>query len=287
MVKISDASKLYVGSSLASKAYVGTNLVWPASDAFTTWKAAVVAAGGSVSGTPTTGREKVIRDLISGLQTDGIWAKLDRLWLLAAENTQSALIDLVARDQATAVSTPAFTTDRGYAGNGSSSYIDTTFNASTQGAQYVLNNAHMGVWDNTSRGDATTAQTGAYDGSGLCDLLTYTSVFGPLGLTFRLNGGGATLTSSPSSGFFIAQRATATALEGFRNGTSVGTAAASASISVPNCSFFICSRSDNGTSVIPSTDQIAAVSYGASFTSTQAANYYTRMRTYMTAVGVP
>jgi hypothetical protein len=70
------------------------------------WAAAVVAAGGSVSGTLTSGRKKLINDLIMGLMADGVWSKLDRLWLFAAENSQSALIDIKGAVSATAVNTP-------------------------------------------------------------------------------------------------------------------------------------------------------------------------------------
>ena len=51
--------------------------------------------------------------------TDGVWAKLDQIWIFAAENAKSALIDL--KGLATATSTggiaPSFTADRGYTGN--------------------------------------------------------------------------------------------------------------------------------------------------------------------------
>jgi hypothetical protein len=284
MTVLNTANKLYVGTSLVSKAYAGTNLVWPTLSDADRWANVVVAAGGTVSGT----RKGHVNTLIEGLKTDGVWAKLDRIWIFAAENAKSALIDL--KGLATATSTggiaPSFTADRGYTGNAAGGYIDTSFVPATNGVTYTLNSAHMAVWDNTNRAAATEAQTGCNDGVGLCDLLSYTGVFGPVGLGFRLNGGGAALTSGQSNGFFIAQRTASNALEGFLNGTSTGTGTA-ASASPPTVAFYVCARNDNGTPVIPTNDQVSATSYGGSLTSTQAANYYTRMRTYMTAVGVP
>jgi hypothetical protein len=286
MTKLNTANKIYSGTSIASKVYAGTNLVWPAANPVTAWVAAVVAAGGTVSG----GRQTLVGSLISGLQTDGIWAKLDRIWVFAAENKQSALIDLKALGQGIENGNPfppTFTADRGYTGvPGANTYINTTFVPSTQGVQYILNSAHIGIWDNTDRAAATEDQTGASDPVSLADMLVYTAVFGPVGLAFRLNGGGAALTSSPSNGFFIGQRTGASAVEGFRNGASVGTGS-TASTTVPTTAFWVLTMNNNGALANSTADEIAAVSYGGSLTSTQIANFYTRMRTYMTAVGVP
>src|SRR5215813_10721680 len=107
------------------------------------WINAVVLNGGSVS----RQRAMLVDDLIVGLKADGIWTKLDRLWLFAAENAKTALTDLVGLTLATAVSSPTFTIDKGYAGNGTSSYIDTGFNTSTSGVNFTLNTSHLAVWD--------------------------------------------------------------------------------------------------------------------------------------------
>ena len=58
-------------------------------------------------------RRTLVDALIRGLKTDGVWSKLDRLWLFAAENATSALVDVKEGRLATAVSSPTFTTDRG------------------------------------------------------------------------------------------------------------------------------------------------------------------------------
>jgi hypothetical protein len=68
-----------------------TPLGVPLDQATIDWIAAVVTAGGTVS----TPRGIVVNTFILGLMTDGIWSKLDRLWLLAAENSQSALFYIV------------------------------------------------------------------------------------------------------------------------------------------------------------------------------------------------
>jgi hypothetical protein len=126
------------------------------------WIAAVVAAGGTVSGDATSGRRKVVNDLIVALKAATLWTRLDRLWIFAAENQPSALVDMVALDLATVSGhAPTFTADNGYAGNGSSTYVDTTFNPATQSTNFTLNSGHIAVWDNTNRAqDAALAACG-------------------------------------------------------------------------------------------------------------------------------
>src|SRR5262245_61114005 len=102
------------------------------------WAQFVVLSGGTVS----TARLNLVGTLIQGLKADGIWTKLDLLYLYAAENTISARVDIVRRTLPGIVGSPTFTADRGYAGTDvdpATNYLGTGFNASTFGGQYSLN----------------------------------------------------------------------------------------------------------------------------------------------------
>jgi hypothetical protein len=112
------------------------------------WRAAVIAGGGTVSAP----RLLLVGALAVSLKSAGVWTSLDRLWLLAAENTQSALIDIKAVAPSTAVAAPGFTVDRGYQGNGTTAYIDSGFNwqvPSIGANHYVQDSAGFGVWCET------------------------------------------------------------------------------------------------------------------------------------------
>lgn len=227
------------------------------------WADAVVAAGGTVS----YPRRILVDNLIKGLKTDGIWTKLDRLWLLAAENQKSALIDLVGRSTATLVSVPPFTPDLGYTCDSAVAYVDTGFVPATHGVNYTLNAAHVSVWSLTS------AQSGQYTGNaGQTNIFTAY----PDGNTYiriNNNAGGAGPNSN-GSGFFLGVRTSASAVTGYRNGgviinTGDGTLAL-----------------DTGTWSLLDR-QIAATSLGGTMSGADSTNYYNRLRTYMTAVGVP
>jgi hypothetical protein len=227
--------------------------------------------------------------LIAGLTADGIFAKLDRLWIFAQATEALALVDLVASATATAVNSPTFTANRGYAGNGSTSYVDSNYNPSTQGTHFQLNSASLSIWSNTSRGpNSVVVATGAYDGTSIADLWLYGDSGGTTGVLLRLNRDTAGLTklNSTSQGFFTTNRSTSTASQAYYNGASLGSDA-TVSTAVPNNTMFICARHDVGAGSQFSTDQICCAAIGGSLSSTDVLNFYNRLRTYMTAVGVP
>ena len=221
--------------------------------ATTAWVGAVVASGGTVSGA----RQTLVNTLIVGLKADGIWTKLDRLWIFAAENSFSAVIDLVALAEALA-SGVTFTPNRGYAGNGSSSFVRSFFRPATDGVAWTLNSAHIAVWDNTDRAEADTVATGVYD-STLGPSGTYSDLtpFYVIGMRSRINGTTATiLDNSTSQGFFIGQRNDGSTIEYFYSGVSIGTAV-SAATGVVDLPMYICARDDDTSPAFFSTDQIS------------------------------
>ncbi len=239
------------------------------------WAAAVVSAGGTVSGA----RKILVNSLIAGLQSDSVWTKLDRIWLFAAENTQSALIDLKATATATAVSSPTFTTDRGYAGTGTS-YLNLGFNPSTASTpNYVRNDAHWGHWSRTA-----AAQTnGSYSGTSN----SFTVFMDSGGVKFmRINDNGSSISlpsSNATDGFFVASRNGASSTRMYKNGTSFATPNA-ASVVVDNFNFYVGWIGDTGGN--KTTIQTAAFTIGSNMQGgSDAANLYSRLQTYMTAVG--
>ncbi len=246
------------------------------------WVAAVVANGGSVS----AARQATVGTLLAGLQTDGVWTKLDRLWIFAAENSQSALTDMSsAHTLAAVVAAPTFTIDRGYAGNGSTSYVNTTFNPATQGTNYKLNTASVHCWDNSNRAGANLVQIGSDNGTDYITIATF-----GLGSTTLLNinelAAGNTGASANSIGFFSLNRSAAAAIQSYQNGASIGSGTTSASV-IPSFAVFVGARNSSGTAGLFSTDQMSAAALGGSLSAGETLLFYNRLRTYMTAVGVP
>jgi hypothetical protein len=85
--------------------------------------------------------------LVIDLKAGGIWDKLDTFAVFATDGSSDfALIDWKRLTQYTAVNSPSFTTNRGFKGNGTSSYIDTNYIPSTIGNNYSVNDASFGYW---------------------------------------------------------------------------------------------------------------------------------------------
>ena len=85
--------------------------------------------------------------LLSSLKTSGVWSKLDTFANFATDgSTQFALIDWKRLTQYTAILSPTFTTNEGFTGNGTSSYISTNFNPTIGTNKYLLNNASRYIY---------------------------------------------------------------------------------------------------------------------------------------------
>ena len=97
--------------------------------------------------------------LLKSLKTDGIFAKLDGLWVFATNgDSDFATYNWIdsSKFQATKVSSPTFTTNVGFNGDGTSSHVslnlDTT---SSDVTKYTQNSASFGVysWDDIESSD--------------------------------------------------------------------------------------------------------------------------------------
>jgi hypothetical protein len=274
MAVINTADKIYAGASLASKAYQGTVQVWPPVSAFETetaaWESAVVAAGGAVS----SGRKTTVDTLIKGLKTDGVWTKLERLWLFAAENGPSSWKDLTTASNASLINSPSFTTDRGYTGNGTNAYIDSNFNLSTA-TKFVQNSACIFAWSNTSG-----AEPKAIAGTGN----TVNTIYPNYGGTsyMAVNSTANTQDTAPGSvGLFSITRSGSNATAIYYNGGLIVVGADPSSPPV-NSNLLFLSESSTFTA-----RQVCCGGAGAHLTATDQSNLYNKLRTYMTAVGVP
>jgi len=115
---------------------------------------------------PSTAFKIAINTLVLTLKSDGNWARLDRLWIHGVESQQHARISLVnpTSTAITEVNSPAWTANFGYATNGSNQYLNTNYNASTNGVNYLLDSSSFGFYGNIS-GIALGYSMGCNDGT--------------------------------------------------------------------------------------------------------------------------
>lgn len=253
----------------------------PANAETTTWVNAVVGDGGTVS----AGRQTIVDNLITSLKGSGHWANTDRLWLFGAENTQSALRDIKTTALASVVNAPTFTANQGYAGNGTSSYVDSGAVLTAMTA-YTLNAASLFTYIRTSR---TTGQAYAHgvvgaNGQPAQLFINYTS-----NNNFNsINNGNATGgTDINVQGGWVATRVGANDFRNFQKGVQTGpTETLSAAVAVPTTrSVYVGARNNNGTADNFSADQFSILGIGGGFNTTDAPLLDAAINSYMTSLG--
>jgi hypothetical protein len=144
---------------LATHGIIGSSIVQFAFDA--DYQAVLDYATTQGYTLPSAGQQTLQNQLVLDLKAGGVWSKLDTFAVFATDgNIDFALIDWIRLTQYTAVNSPTFTTNVGFQGNGTSSYVDTNFNPSTSGVNYTLNDASRYFFPH-----AFGASSGVMDGS--------------------------------------------------------------------------------------------------------------------------
>jgi hypothetical protein len=236
-------------------------------------------AGGNEGGNATN-----ISPLICGLVVDGVWSKLDAFYVFAQQNQADALLNLVGTSYtATLSGAPAFV---GYVGfgpfPGGSTAVASNFNPATAvSPNYVQDSASFGVWSKTivvedvsQMGTTAASQAGE---SNIFNDYTDGQFYG------TINGSTAIATAPGTVGFYEAERTSSSATTLYFNGVSQATSA-NATAPPQNAAFYV------GIALggpLGSGQVLSEADIGASLGATGQLALYNRLRTYMTAVGIP
>lgn len=111
---------------------------------------------------PDGSRRKLIDQTIRSLKNYGIWPKIACLYMLAAHIEQAAGLNWIAPGTFTlGVGTvPAFAVDRGYTGNGTTSYANSLWNPVAVAGIFAQDSHHLFAYSNTDPGDSTASVVG-------------------------------------------------------------------------------------------------------------------------------
>jgi len=227
---------------------------------------------------PDDARKALIDQLVGELKTDGIWTKLDWLSLLAAHAEQAGRLNAKNPTKAlTAVSAPTFTVDRGFAGNGTSSYLDFGEQFDAIGNNFAQNSASLGAWCNEGTGTTSVFHV-ASTGTGVIEI---SAQAGGGSEAFKVNDAvvDSARTSVSKLGHRTASRIGATVKRAFFNGVRVADLT-TASSATPDGNGWLLRRGTNF-----SADRLAAAYFGGGLTDTDVANMHTHLNTYLTAIG--
>ena len=226
---------------------------------------------------PNEARRELINDTIVALKGNGVWAKNDLLYVMAAHDEQAARLNWKnpGANTLTPVNGPAFTIDNGFQGNGVNTKLLPGVTLAAIGSNYLQNSAHLAIWSRTNN----TNNAGEIGG----ETNTIAQVRARLlsgEAAYRINAGtGGAVAVADSLGMYLGNRSAAAAEQLYKNGAfifsdadaSVPLTAAALEILVGNTLF---------------TDrQVAFASAGGSLSAQEAYNYYLVMMAYMIEVG--
>ena len=253
---------------------------------YTNAEAATLVA--AMSSAPDDTRKGVIDTCIGAIKTAGVWTKLDCLWIRAAHDSQAALLDWKRLSDSTAVNSPTFTTDRGFTGDGSTSYINTNFTPSTDGVNYIRDSASMGAYLNAGTDTAVSGPNsiGVSTASHQARIEPWRSSTPGATVRSRVNTLTATTVGTVTTryGLTAINRSGGSAEQVYRNGSSIGTSAV-ASTGLCNIDVYELGQNNAGSLGGASDNRIAASFVGGSLTSTEHADLFTAIEAYLDAVG--
>lgn len=236
---------------------------------------------------PAATRKGQIDTLIRRLKIAGLWTKFDILYLLAAHDAQAARLNWIAdAHNLTAVSSPTFTEDRGYAGNGSTSYLDTGWAPST-GPNFTLNSASLGVYVNagTDDGAATRVAAGCISsGAGAIVIprsQTTNKLRGRINASASVDSTGSAATIL---GLSCLTRTDASNVNLYRNGA-LDSTVSSASASMPAIALAILANNNAGVIANFSDARVAFAFAGAGLSAADIAAINTLVLAYLTPIG--
>lgn len=230
---------------------------------------------------PSDALKIIINTAIRDLKLYGIWNKLDFLAVYAMHTEQAALLDWKDYINHTNVNGMTFTAYSGFSYDASIAtvYVNSNFNPSTNGVNYTVNDAMLGVWIEDRGDTAGTAIMGArLSGQYASYLVKSTALFGTIN-TSDIN----ILNIKPWNwGLTLGQRESSSIIRGVVN-ASLGNAVSQASGRPTDRVLWIRGAQSYTTPGFSMSLFRASVA-GASLTETEHQNFYSVMNAYMAAV---
>lgn len=224
-------------------------------------------------------------NLICGLVTDGVWSKLDAMWVLLAPDVTTAVLNLVSSSfPLTKTGTITFTAYAGVVGDASTGFYDTGFTPSTSGTNFVVNSATFGACQSNNR---TTGQNWASGGNLTSNanvrmVPNFNGSFAVVGM----NDGNFTPANSNAQGLFAVDRSGLSLSTLYKNGTSIGTDAINSNSLAATTIYLLAENNGSNVAQTFSGDTVTIAFLAGSLGATLQGNLQTRVNTYMSAYSV-
>jgi hypothetical protein len=218
------------------------------------------------------------------LKAMSLYTKFDRLWVLANEDTTAALMCIKSLSVATAVAGPTFTAGQGYAGNGTTSYLNTNFVLSTDAVNFTRNSGAMSIYNRTN--SAFKFFDAAVESGGYSLFIAAKNWFDntSLGNANAAFAGNISIADATSNGLYVISRTGAGAQELYKNGASLASNT-SASVALPAFAPFVGCNNSGGVAASFNDRQHSLVSFSSGMDDTEAAAFDTIVDTLKADIG--
>jgi len=229
---------------------------------------------------PSSGQQTLQNQLVVDLKDGGIWSKLDTFAVFATDgDSDFALIDWKRLTDYTAVNSPAFTSNQGFQGNATSSYINTNFNLDVNKVNYALNSASIGVYDlNNQSGNFIfgAAESVTIRTSGNWNSTTNKFT--------RINDGssGFPSTNITNNGFVMVNRTSSSNLQIYDNGI-LHQQSTITSNDTPNQNLFLMAFNNEGSAILHSNSKLSIAFVGSDL-SAEVSSINTAFNTYISVL---
>lgn len=237
---------------------------------------------------PSDAWKEAYDDFIGALKTGDIWDDLDAMWIMRAPDSQAGKLEAKSAGASfTLVDTghaPTFTAARGWAGNGTSQYLDTTWDPTNNGVNFTLNSATMGVYLEPSVGADTASNSAIAIGEGGT---TNTGMhLAPRAASDLVRGRSNSAVaawgaSTTRYGLTVFDRSASNLTTAYRDGSSVGTTS-TASNAISSADIYICCQNNSGAANYVD-NRIGLAFVGGTLGSTKQADLDTAWDAFVTA----
>ncbi|MET0568770.1 MAG: hypothetical protein ABWZ74_06795 [Hyphomicrobiaceae bacterium] len=232
------------------------------------------------------GWRKALIDVFTGSVKSGalsganVYSKLAEIFILAAQDSQAALLHFKTNASSTLVNNPAFVADRGFTGKYDGSfpeYISTGRTLSSfSGLGYTQNSASAGTWELTNLAD-NVSSIGVSDGVMSISSRRSGDTYGNSINDFTSP---TSATSTDGRGFFGANRSGASARQWYKNGLQIKTDTPASNGPSNNTVLLMA-----GQPAFPRATQHSFAFLGGTLTANEWKDLYNAIRLYLITVG--
>jgi hypothetical protein len=221
-----------------------------------------------------------INNLVIGMKADGLWTKMKALYPFVGGTASAHKFNLKDPRDLDAAFRLTFSggwthSSTGALPNGTNGYADTFLNASLHTSQ---NSVHLSYYSRTSTGSGQTEMGHFTAGAGLFLIYNFDAYKALNSLSTQTG-----LSFTPTNGMLIGSRIDSTTEKYYHKGVLSNTVSKASTIP-QNSKVFIGANNVSGSASQFSSKQTAFASIGDGLTDTEAANFYTAVQAFQTAL---